>query len=313
VSSHAIALERVGALRFDVAAFSNLSQDHLDFHGSMAEYGAVKERLFDELSPRSSVVNVDDAFGKELAKRAQGTVVTVSGHTEASVSARSSEFGLAGIRAELVVFGRLLELRSRLVGAHNLENLLLSLGVLIALGEDAEAALAALAEVDAAPGRLERCDEPEDQRLVVVDYAHTPDALVRVLAALRPLTTGRLLCVFGCGGDRDPAKRPLMGRAVAEGADFAVVTNDNPRSENPQAIAQAILPPLIDSGTSHAVELDRRAAIELAISRSLPGDTVLIAGKGHEHYQIFGQQKRPFDDRIEARRALAQLRPGRAG
>lgn len=317
VSSHALALGRVAALRFDVAAFSNLSQDHLDFHGNMAEYGAVKERLFRELSPRSAVINVDDAFGKGLAARVQASrgsrVVTVSSRATADVCARATEFSLAGVRAELLVLGQELTLESRLVGAHNLDNLLLALGILLALDVRAEAALEALAEAEAAPGRLERCDAPDDQRLVVIDYAHTPDALTRVLSALRPLTPGKLACVFGCGGDRDPEKRPLMGRAVAEGADFAIVTNDNPRSERPEAIAQAILPALVASGTPHVVELDRRAAIQLAISRSAPFDTVLIAGKGHENYQILGQEKRPFDDRLEARRALERLRSGRVG
>jgi UDP-N-acetylmuramoyl-L-alanyl-D-glutamate--2,6-diaminopimelate ligase len=219
---------------------------------------------------------------------------------------------LSGIRASISIDGQPFVLQSRLVGAHNLENLLVALGILLALGYAPAAALSALEAARGAPGRLERCDEPEDLRLVVVDYAHTPDALARVLDALRPLTPGRLLCVFGCGGDRDPGKRPLMGAAVAARADVALVTNDNPRSEKPEDIARAIVPPLEAAKITYSVELDRALAIERALRESAPGDTVLIAGKGHENYQIFGQEKRPFDDRHEARRALALIRKGNA-
>jgi UDP-N-acetylmuramoyl-L-alanyl-D-glutamate--2,6-diaminopimelate ligase len=223
-----------------------------------------------------------------------------------------AQLDLSGIRAEVVIEGRKLWLESRLVGAHNLENLTLALGVLLALGEGPEAALGALAQATGAPGRLERCDEPGDGRLVVVDYAHTPDALERVLDVLRPLTPGRLWCVFGCGGDRDPGKRPLMGAAVAARADFALVTNDNPRTEKPEDIAAAIVPALASGEIPYWVELDRARAIERALRESAPGDTVLIAGKGHENYQIFGVEKRPFDDRLAARHALCRLSRERA-
>jgi UDP-N-acetylmuramoyl-L-alanyl-D-glutamate--2,6-diaminopimelate ligase len=308
VSSHALELGRVAALGFEVAAFSNLTQDHLDFHGSMAAYGAAKARLFEELSPRASVINVDDAFGRELALRARGRVLSVSRKGPASVAAERAQLDLHGIQAEIRIEQRSCRLRSRLVGAHNLENLLLALGILLALGLEPEAALRALESAAGAPGRLERCDQAGDQRLVVVDYAHTPDALERVLDVLRPLTPGKLWCVFGCGGDRDPGKRPLMGKAVATRADHAVVTNDNPRTEKPEDIAAAIVPALAESGIDFAVELDRAVAIRRALLATEPGDTVLIAGKGHEDYQIFGHEKRPFDDRVEARAALAELR-----
>jgi UDP-N-acetylmuramoyl-L-alanyl-D-glutamate--2,6-diaminopimelate ligase len=255
-------------------------------------------------------LNLDDAFGRELVGRAQGRVLGVSRRGPGSVAVRDAELDLSGIRAEVTIEGRAYRLSSRLVGAHNLENLTVALGILLALGEPPERALWALSQAQGAPGRLERCDEPGDQRLVVVDYAHTPDALERVLDVLRPLTPGRLWCVFGCGGDRDPGKRPLMGAAVAARADFALVTNDNPRTEKPEDIAAAIVPPLAASQTPYWVELDRSAAIERALRESAPGDTVLIAGKGHENYQIFGHDKRPFDDRDEARRALLLLRGG---
>jgi UDP-N-acetylmuramoyl-L-alanyl-D-glutamate--2,6-diaminopimelate ligase len=308
VSSHALELGRVAALGFEVAAFSNLTQDHLDFHGSMAAYGAAKARLFEELSPRASVINVDDAFGRELAGRVRGRVLSVSRKAAASVAVQREQLNLQGIFAQIQIGQQTYPLQSRLVGAHNLENLLLALGILLALGLEPALALTALSSAAGAPGRLERCDQAGDQRLVVVDYAHTPDALERVLDGLRPLTPGKLWCVFGCGGDRDPGKRPLMGKAVAARADRAVVTNDNPRTEKAEDIAAAIVPPLSESGIEYSVELDRAAAIRRALLGSEPGDTVLIAGKGHENYQIFGHEKRPFDDRVEARAALAELR-----
>jgi UDP-N-acetylmuramoyl-L-alanyl-D-glutamate--2,6-diaminopimelate ligase len=309
VSSHALELERVSALCFAVAAFSNLTQDHLDFHGSMPKYAAAKARLFgEELAPRASVFNVDDDFGRKLHAQARGDVLSVSRRGAADVRVQQARLDLSGIIAEIEVLGRPVRLASRLVGAHNLDNLLLALGMLVAAGEEAEPAASALAASPGVPGRLERVDEPADERLVVVDYAHTPDALSRALEALRPLTPGRLLCVFGCGGDRDPKKRRLMGQAVAEGADFAVVTSDNPRSESPDAIAAAITPALAAHGAEYVLELDRARAIDLAVRESRPGDTLLIAGKGHEDYQIIGAERRPFDDRVEARQALARRR-----
>jgi UDP-N-acetylmuramoyl-L-alanyl-D-glutamate--2,6-diaminopimelate ligase len=308
VSSVALVLQRVAALSFRVAAFSNLTQDHLDFHGTMARYGAAKAKLFRELAPRASVINCDDAFGRELAESAKGPVIRVSQRAPADVCVLRSELDKSGTFALVSLFGSRFELRSRLVGAHNLDNLLLALGILSALGEDPERSVAALGDSLGVPGRLERCDEPGDTVLVVVDYAHTPDALERALAALRPLTSGKLICVFGCGGDRDPLKRPLMGDVAARGADFVIVSNDNPRTEDPARIAQAIVPPLVTRGTPHEIELDRERAIVRAIAAASPGDSVLIAGKGHEDYQIFGSEKRPFDDRKVARRALAARR-----
>ncbi|MFZ5894367.1 MAG: UDP-N-acetylmuramoyl-L-alanyl-D-glutamate--2,6-diaminopimelate ligase [Myxococcota bacterium] len=310
VSSVALELARVAALSFEVAAFSNLTQDHLDFHGSMEAYANAKARLFRELSPRASVINCDDAFGRELAATAKGRVIRVSQRGPADLNVQRADLGVSGIRAEGSLAGSRYVLQSSLVGAHNLDNLLLALGILSALGEDPERAAAALSQSTGVPGRLERCDQPEDELLVVVDYAHTPDALERALVALRPLTQGKLICVFGCGGDRDPGKRPLMGEVAARGADFVIVTNDNPRTEIPDRIAEAIVPPLRAHATAHEVVLDRRLAIRRAIDGATNGDCVLIAGKGHEDYQIFGSEKRPFDDRDEARRALA-LRRGK--
>jgi UDP-N-acetylmuramoyl-L-alanyl-D-glutamate--2,6-diaminopimelate ligase len=202
-------------------------------------------------------------------------------------------------------------LRSSLIGEHNLENLLLALGILEALGIDPAEAARALGTAPSVPGRLERCDEDGDDIRVLVDYAHTPDALERVLAALTRVTPGAVCCVFGCGGDRDPDKRPKMGAAVGRGAARAILTSDNPRSEEPAAIAAAVEVGLHETGSVYEIELDRARAIERAVLSARAGDSVLLAGKGHETYQIIGSERRAFDDRVEARRALALRRAGK--
>ena len=308
VSSHALSLDRVRALHFAVAAFSNLTQDHLDFHASFAEYGETKARLFTDLAPSASVVNVDDSFGARLAARAHGTVLRVSKRSGADICPQSVTVDAHGIRGTFLTPSGDVRLESRLVGEHNLENLLLALGILQALGVNLSEAADALGQAPQVPGRLERCDQPGDDVLVLVDYAHTPDALERVLIAARSLTVRRVLCVFGCGGDRDPQKRPRMGGAVGRLADYAWLTNDNPRTEEPRAIAAAVEVGLREMDGKYEVELDRARAIELATLRAEPGDVVLIAGKGHEPYQLIGGHSFPFDDRIEARRALALRR-----
>jgi len=312
VSSIALTLERVRGLRFEVAAFSNLTQDHLDFHGNMAEYAEAKALLFTALSPAVSVSNVDDAFGSELAGRAHGRVIRVSKRAGADVYPREVTVDAKGIRGHIRTPSGEVELESRLVGPHNLDNLLLALGVLEGLGVDVARAATALGTAPQVPGRLERCDESNDDILVLVDYAHTPDALERVLDAARGMTEKRVLCAFGCGGDRDPQKRPKMGAAVGQRADYALITNDNPRSEDPRAIAEAIEGALKKTGVAYDVVLDRARAIEKIVLAAAPGDVVLIAGKGHEPYQIIAGETHPFDDRIEARRAL-ELRRKRGG
>jgi len=308
VSSIALSLERVRGLYFKVAAFSNLTQDHLDFHGSLAEYGEAKARLFTELGPEASVLNVDDPFGAKLAARAVGKVTRVSKRPGADLFPKQITIDGGGIRGLIHTPEGEVRLESRLVGEHNLENLLLALGILHASGVDLQRAARGLGEAPQVPGRLERCDEPGDDLLVLVDYAHTPDALERVLIATRSLTPRRVLCVFGCGGDRDPQKRPRMGAAVGRLADYAYLTNDNPRSEEPRAIASAVELGLREMDAKYEVELDRARAIERAISQAGAGDVVLIAGKGHEPYQLVGDQTLPFDDRVEARRALEKRR-----
>jgi UDP-N-acetylmuramoyl-L-alanyl-D-glutamate--2,6-diaminopimelate ligase len=307
VSSIALVQRRVSGLHFKAAAFTNLTQDHLDFHGSLEAYAEAKAELFTELRPECSVIHVGDAFGAELARRVRSGLLTVA-RRGADVWVAESELSARGLRATIVTPKGECELQSGLVGEHNLENLLVALGVLLGLGMSPEHAGRALSGSAQVPGRLERCEGPGDDLLVAVDYAHTPDALARALAAVRTLGSGRVVCVFGCGGDRDPKKRAPMGEAVARGADYAYLTSDNPRSESPQAIVDQILPGLAAAAGDFEVELDRAAAIERAILAARPGDLLLIAGKGHEDYQIVGGEKRHFDDREQARLALALRR-----
>ncbi len=313
VSSHALALFRADGIRFEVAAFTNLTQDHLDFHGTMDAYRQAKERLFVALRPRNAVINVDDPAGAAIAARIDRGVTRVLtvGRTSPDAGLRVTEWTMsrAGLRASIAQEGQPpMALTSPMVGAHNLDNLLLAAGILRAIGASAREIEAALSEVRGAPGRLERVDDPRDVA-VFVDYAHTPDAVAKALDALRPITPGRLFVVFGCGGDRDRAKRPLMGEAAARRADVCIVTSDNPRTEDPRSIVDMILPG-VGSAKESLVEVDRRAAIGLALSRARAGDTVLIAGKGHEDYQILGTTKIHFDDREEARAAIARAAGG---
>ncbi|MFO0759725.1 MAG: UDP-N-acetylmuramoyl-L-alanyl-D-glutamate--2,6-diaminopimelate ligase [Byssovorax sp.] len=320
-SSIGIAAKRVEAVRFRVAAFTNLTQDHLDYHGTMEAYAAAKARLFEDLAPGAAAINVDDPFGRELAARvapagsprtAMLARFSTAAGADAEIAPEHLSFGRAGIHLRVKTPAGVVEIRSPLSGAHNASNLLCALAIAWLLDLDVHAAAAALSTAIGVPGRLERCDSPaDDDILVLVDYAHTPDALARVLESVSSLGAGSVICVFGCGGDRDPKKRPLMGAAVGEAAAWAIVTNDNPRSEEPGAIAAAILGGLEGTKARVTVELDRRKAIDLAIAEAAPGDVVLIAGKGHEPYQIIGATTFAFDDRDEARRALAARRAAR--
>ena len=331
VSSIAIEAARADAVRFRVAAFTNLTQDHLDYHGTMEAYAEAKARLFFELSPGAAAINVDDAFGRELAGRVlrhklprAAVLARYSARTDAGaeieIAPETMTLDVSGITMRVRTPAGAVEIRSPLIGAHNASNLLCALASAYLLDLDVKAAAAALSENVVVAGRLERCDDPAaDDVVALVDYAHTPDALERVLCSVRAFarrrdgTPSRIVCLFGCGGDRDPKKRPIMGEVVGRLADVAIVTNDNPRSEDPRAIADAILPGLAAAGATPIVELDRRAAIERAILEAEPGDVVLLAGKGHEPYQILGDRTVAFDDREEARRALALRRIARRG
>jgi UDP-N-acetylmuramoyl-L-alanyl-D-glutamate--2,6-diaminopimelate ligase len=319
VSSHALAQERVAGLRFQVAGFTNLTRDHLDYHGDMEGYFSAKRRLFVEhLAPDgTAVVNARDPYGARLADQlGPGRQAWRYGtRSEDALRPEGLESTLSGTRATLRTPRGEVVLRSPLVGAHNVENLLCAAGMALALGLPPEAVARGLAASGGAPGRLQRIDGPGFP--VFVDYAHTDDALARVQAALRALGPRRLVTVFGCGGDRDRGKRPLMGEAAGRGSQLAVVTSDNPRSEDPLRIIGEILPGLERAGRrrlsaaeavagedGYVVEPDRRAALELAVACAREGDAVLVAGKGHEDYQLVGGERRHFDDAEEARRAL---------
>ncbi len=313
VSSIAIVLGRVKAVRYRVAAFTNLTQDHLDFHGSMEAYAAAKMSLFTELGPGLAVVNIDDPFGEKIAAATKCQTLRVSrrSNANADIAAESVTTSAEGMRLRVRLRDKNLDLETRLVGAHNVENLMVALGVVHVLELDVERAVAALATETGAPGRLQRCDGPGDDVIVLVDYAHTPDALGRAIDAVKGTTKdGRVVCVFGCGGDRDSTKRRPMGEAVGARADVAIVTSDNPRTEDPAAIAVPVIEGVRAAGKQPIVELDRAKAIALAVAEARAGDVVLIAGKGHEDYQIIGTEKRPFDDRVEAKRALERRRGG---
>jgi len=322
VSSHALAMQRVGGVHFAIAAFTNLTQDHLDYHGDMLSYEQAKTLLFTDYAPHTSILNVDDPVGARIATHARSERVwrcSTKSNADAEIRAVSWQSTREGLRAVVETPHGMLSLRSPLVGQHNLENLLIVVATALALGVAPESIQAGVAVATGAPGRLESVHDPRGV-LVLVDYAHTPDALVRVLEALRSLTTGRLFAVFGCGGDRDASKRPLMGRAVGQSADIAVVTSDNPRTEPAESILRAIEPGVRDAGLpacevndlrattrGYVVVSDRAQAIQLAIQSARSGDTVLIAGKGHETYQIIGTERLPFDDREVASRAIHSL------
>jgi UDP-N-acetylmuramoyl-L-alanyl-D-glutamate--2,6-diaminopimelate ligase len=317
VSSHALALSRVDGVEFDVALFTNLTQDHLDFHLTLESYRAAKARLFALLASghkprRTAVINADDPAGRFMVAGLDVPVVTFGLAGGADVTPRGFESGLGGIRMDVDTPRGVARIDSALVGEHNVMNLLGAVCVGLALDMDPLAIGQALGRVTSVPGRFERV-EAGQPFLVVVDYAHTPDALLRVLTTARKLVTGsgRLAVVFGCGGDRDRGKRPVMGGIAARLADRVWVTSDNPRSEKPEAIISEILggfPSAAARSAQHAAIPDRRAAIRAALDSAGPGDVVVIAGKGHETYQIIGGDVAPFDDREIARAVLAARR-----
>jgi UDP-N-acetylmuramoyl-L-alanyl-D-glutamate--2,6-diaminopimelate ligase len=297
VSSHALELGRVAGIRFACRIFTNLTQDHLDFHETMEAYFAAKRRLFEEGG--RSVVNVDDEYGRRIA--AETGSVTFGVERDADYRARDVEFDLMGSRFRCETPDGELRLESPLPGLFNVQNVLGAVAAARSLGVPGETITAALPSFGRVPGRFEPVDEGQDFG-VLVDYAHTPEALENVLQAAREVTRGRLHVVFGAGGDRDRGKRPLMGEAARRLADRVVVTSDNPRSEPPEAIVDAILE---GAGPSAERETDRRRAIALAIDTAEPGDVVVIAGKGHEQGQEFENgRKEPFDDLGEVRAAL---------
>jgi UDP-N-acetylmuramoyl-L-alanyl-D-glutamate--2,6-diaminopimelate ligase len=312
VSSHALDQGRVAGVRFHSAAFTNLTRDHLDYHPSIQAYGAAKARLFEVEDLQHVIINIGDSFGHELARRFAGraalTVVWIGADEAGWSAARSLHAGKVSVErrgVSLSIDGSFGTLRvsTQLLGRFNAENSLVVLGCLLALGVPLKDAASALAQCAAPPGRMELIDPRlRGKPLAVIDYAHTPDALAKALTSLREHCRGALWCVFGCGGDRDPGKRPMMGAIADELADQIIVTDDNPRSEDPQEIIRGIA----DGIKSHGVRVihDRAAAIAAALNEAGAGDVVLIAGKGHEDYQIYGASRRSFSDRQEALRHL---------
>jgi UDP-N-acetylmuramoyl-L-alanyl-D-glutamate--2,6-diaminopimelate ligase len=300
VSSHALELGRVSGIRFACRVFTNLTQDHLDFHDTMDAYFAAKRKLFD--GPGPAIVNIDDEYGARLAGDIDA--VTFAVDHEADYRARDVEFDVTGTRFVCDAPGGPLDLASPLVGLFNVQNVLGAIAVARSMGVSAETIQDALPAFGRVPGRFETVDEGQDFG-VLVDYAHTPDSLENVLRTARGIATGRLHVVFGAGGDRDRSKRPLMGDAARRLADRVIVTSDNPRSEDPEAIVDEVL---AGAGADAEREVDRRRAIALAIETAAPGDVVVVAGKGHEQGQEFEDgRKIPFDDREVAREELRKL------
>jgi UDP-N-acetylmuramoyl-L-alanyl-D-glutamate--2,6-diaminopimelate ligase len=305
VSSHALKQSRVDAVHFETAIFTNLTHDHLDYHGSFEDYGAAKQKLFTFTGLRHAVVNADDPFGRRiLASLPAGVEALGFGTAEAPapLRARNAAFSQDGLTAQVETPWGNGSLRTPLLGRFNLANALAVLGVLCLHGVGLDEALAVFPRLRPVAGRMERIAGARGP-LVIVDYAHTPDALEQTLRALRQHCSGRLWCVFGCGGDRDRMKRPLMGRIAWEHADELVITSDNPRSETPSAIIAEIATGIPEHGA--VCEPDRAAAIRRAIAAARPGDCVLVAGKGHEDYQEIGGLRTPFSDAAVAREALA--------
>ncbi|WP_373186849.1 UDP-N-acetylmuramoyl-L-alanyl-D-glutamate--2,6-diaminopimelate ligase [Halopseudomonas sp.] len=304
VSSHALDQDRVAALEFDLAVFTNLSRDHLDYHGDMASYGAAKAKLFDR-PLQAAIINLDDAFGRELIELSPSRCFTYSlSNPEADLYCSTIEYTSTGIRAALHTRRRNAMLESPLLGEFNLANLLAVVATLLALEVRLDRAVALADDLTPPAGRMQRLGGG-DKPLVVIDYAHTPDALEKALSAARAHAPGRLTCVFGCGGDRDSGKRPLMGQVAERNADQVLVTDDNPRSESSAHIIEQIL-----AGMQHPqsarVTANRAEAILTSIVQAQAGDLILLAGKGHETYQEIDGVRHPFSDIEQAAKALQE-------
>ncbi|MCY1042406.1 UDP-N-acetylmuramoyl-L-alanyl-D-glutamate--2,6-diaminopimelate ligase [Corallococcus sp. bb12-1] len=330
VSSHALAQERVHGLTFKAVGFSNLSRDHLDYHKDLEEYFQVKRKLFAEnlAATGTAVVNGDDAFASRIYNELRGQkrmAWKFSRLGPGEISGADATFSLKGIEATVKTPAGDIKVKSKLLGPHNLENILLAAGIALGAGISRSDVKSGIELVSKVSGRMDRAENHRGgpAPAVLVDYAHTDDALKRSIEAARTLVKGRVIVVFGCGGDRDKGKRPLMGTVAAEGADLVMVTSDNPRTEDPEAIIAEVTPGLEKGGLrrisegkakvgekGYLVDADRRVAIEKAINLAKDDDVVLIAGKGHETYQTVGSEKHAFDDREVAAKALANRIPG---
>ncbi|WP_124061073.1 UDP-N-acetylmuramoyl-L-alanyl-D-glutamate--2,6-diaminopimelate ligase [Gordonibacter sp. Marseille-P4307] len=307
VSSHALDLLRTWETRFAVTAFSNLTQDHLDYHHTFEAYFEAKALLFSKDYPAKRVVCIDDKWGKELLRRCNANddnVVSTGFDSSAQIHPVEVSYESTCTKLALDVRGQRLEFTYPLVGKFNVSNVMLAFGIALQLGIPADSIARALEDAPQVPGRLERVSVPCDGGVsVFVDYAHTPDALEKAMRSIADITEGRTIVVFGCGGNRDSAKRSIMGKEALQ-ADFAVVTSDNPRNEDPLAIIEDIVQGMGSDPSAYAVEPDRRAAIALAIAQARPGDSILVAGKGHEDYQLVGDRVLSFDDRVVAAEEL---------
>ncbi len=313
VSSHALALGRVHGITFHTAVFTNLTRDHLDFHRDMEDYFAAKCVLFAPPAapaPRWAVINQDDEWGRRITPRPETEVIRYSLEGNGDLLARDVDLGPKGLQFVLDYRGRTARVQSRLIGRINVYNILAACGAALSHGMDLNMIATGIAECPPVPGRFEQIDLGQPFT-VVVDYAHTDDALRNVIAAARALTRRRVITVFGCGGDRDRAKRPLMGMAAGAGSDYVVLTSDNPRSEDPLSIIMDALVGLRRYDTPHVVELDRETAIGLALREAGPEDIVVIAGKGHETYQVLKDRTIHLDDREIARQVLRKMGFGR--
>lgn len=316
VSSHSLSLKRVDCTDFDTAVFTNLTRDHLDFHGDMEAYYRAKQRLFLELTGRAAVVNIDDPYGRRLVEAIRDRAVHGTGlrvitygieSRDADFRAADIDEGFDGLAFTVVHGAEQYRLSSPLLGVTNVYNILSAAGAAFAMGIGWERIAEGVSRCSGVDGRMEPVRSGLGF-LAVIDYAHTPDALRRVLESLRRLTRGRIITVFGCGGDRDRGKRPLMGGIAAELSDIAIVTSDNPRTEDPMAIVNDILEGM--GGAEYIVEPDRKAAIETAVRVARPGDVVLIAGKGHEDYQEIGGVRHRFSDREVLMEAISGSKTG---
>jgi UDP-N-acetylmuramoyl-L-alanyl-D-glutamate--2,6-diaminopimelate ligase len=310
VSSHALEQGRVGAVDFEVAVFTNLTRDHLDYHGNMQAYGAAKAKLFAWPGLQSAVINFDDAFGRGLATELPAGVqplrFSMTDDSDAEIAASAIVTSAEGLAFRLRTPWGVREINNHLLGRFNVANLLAVVGCLGALGEPFSRIVAAVEQLHPVNGRMSRLGGLYGMPLVVVDYAHTPDALEQALNAVRAHCAGKLICVFGCGGERDAGKRPLMGAIAARLADVAIVTDDNPRGEDGDAIVAQIVAGMV-SARAMTIERDRALAIGEALQLAQSGDVVLIAGKGHETYQDGATGKRPFDDLAVAHAALERM------
>jgi len=297
VSSHALAQDRVYGFRFDLAIFTNLSGDHMDYHENMDDYYNAKKKLFSNSYSSIALINIDDEYGKRLYRDAEIAKYSYSLERDADIKVISNEFSIDGVKAKIQIFDKNnIEIMSHLVGKHNLYNIVAAAGGAFILGLDIDSIIKGIGTLRCVPGRLEKLDK--DGICFFVDYAHTDDALENVLKTLVPFKKTNLITVFGCGGDRDITKRPRMGSIAEKYSDMVILTSDNPRTEDSESIILEILKGITDRDKVY-IEADRREAIKLAYSLSSRGDIVLIAGKGHEDYQIIGKEKKHFDDREE--------------